>query len=103
MTPGNRVFETFYTPHIMKFIFWLGCVIIFIAAFWIAASAFSDGGVGSRSQNSRGGFLWLALFYWIFGTMLWRITCELIIVIFCIHDRLVSIDEKSNGAEQDAG
>lgn len=107
MTPGNRVFETFYTPQIMKFIFWLGCIVIFMGAISAVMPLYRYGATEEASvfirRNSSAIYMFALMLYWIVGTMLWRVFCEVIIVIFYIHDRLVSIDEQGQVADQDAG
>ena len=61
-------FNKMVTPIIIQVIFWLGVLGIFIAAFQ-----------GSFLQ----GFLMI-----VFGTLIWRVYCELMIVIFKINNNV---------------
>ncbi len=75
-------FKKMLTPIIIQVIFWIG-----IAGFVIA-------GLGAMFQ--KGFFTGLAIL--VFGPIAWRIYCELLIVIFRIHDNLAAIRSQKTGA-----
>lgn len=61
-------FNKMVTPLIIQVIFWVGVLAIFIGAF---------------QYNFLQGFLMI-----IFGTLIWRVYCELMIVIFKINNNV---------------
>ena len=73
-------FRKFITPMIIQIIFWVGVVaIVLLSLMAIAAGLGSYGG----GQIVLGGLLYLVL-----GPLFWRIWCELMLIIFRIHDEL---------------
>ena len=85
-------FRKFITVTFMKIIYIVVALIITIAGFWmmVAGSVTPIYGVSMGVSGVIGGILMLTL-----GNLGWRLFCESIVVIFSIHDRLVSIDNKT--------
>ncbi|HLE74686.1 MAG TPA: DUF4282 domain-containing protein [Candidatus Bathyarchaeia archaeon] len=86
------VFKKFITRIFMSVIYIIGAFIITILSLWYVyqgASASSYYGVSLGFYNVIVGFILLT-----FGNLAWRLSCEAIVVVFSIHDRLVSIDNK---------
>ncbi|MFA7238235.1 MAG: DUF4282 domain-containing protein [Phycisphaeraceae bacterium] len=75
-------FRKMITPTFIQAIFWIGVVVIVL----IALSAFITGLRYDSAPTLLTGFVWLIL-----GPILWRIYCELLIIIFRIHDVLTEI------------
>jgi len=76
------VFDSMLTPKIITFIYWLmllGCLV---------------SGLGSMFTQYGGGFL-VGLGIIIFGAIGSRIWCELLIVLFKIHENLQKLANKS--------
>jgi hypothetical protein len=76
------VFDSMLTPKIITFVYWLmllGCLV---------------SGLGSMFTQYGGGFL-AGLGIIIFGAVGSRIWCELLIVLFKIHENLQKIANKS--------
>lgn len=74
-------FKIMISSILVKILYVLGAVVITIGGI---ISLFSDSfltGLGAI----------------IFGNLFWRLICELMIVVFGIHDRLSSIDNKTQG------
>jgi hypothetical protein len=86
------VFKKFITRIFMSVIYILGAFFITILSFVMigaGASVPSYYGISVGGTSVFAGFLIL-----IFGNLFWRLFCEVIVVQFSIHDRLVSIDNK---------
>lgn len=81
-------FDKMFTPLLIKIFYWISTVATLFASFAIII-----GGVFGHSYNS--GYLVLfGILLMILGPIFIRITCELIIVIFKIHESLVDIKNK---------
>lgn len=76
-------FDKFLTPYLVKFVYWVGLLAIVI----FAASILISIVVGN------GGFanLVLSVCVLFFGIVIWRITCEGIMLAFKTFDRLSEI------------
>ena len=76
------LFRKMITPPFIHIIFWIGVAAIVVSA------------LGTMfSQNFFAGVLMLVL-----GVVFWRITCELMLVLFSIHDRLSEIARKPDSS-----
>ncbi len=75
-------FKTMVSSLLIKILYALGVIVITIGGL---ISLFSDS------------FL-MGLGAIIFGNLFWRLLCEAIIVVFSIHDLLISIDRKTKDA-----
>jgi len=88
-------FRMYITKTFMKIIYIIGAILITLGSF-----ALMIGGAlpynyyySIGSGGILGGLALLTL-----GNLGWRLICEAIIIIFSIHERLVSIDNKTNTA-----
>ena len=87
-------FKLFITKTFMKIIYIIGAILITIGALvMIVGAAISPyiTGFSTGAGGVLGGLAMLTL-----GNLAWRLICEAIIVIFSIHDKLISIDNKTN-------
>lgn len=85
-------FRKMITPLIIQIIFWIGvavCVLVGLAS--IIAGVGNHYGGGSQVL---GGVLVLIL-----GPLAVRVNCELLIIIFRIHDRLVDIRDNTSSKQ----
>jgi hypothetical protein len=71
-------FKSMVSPVLIKVIYFLGFLSLTVSGVVMM----------TRNQPLEG------LSALVFGNLLWRITCEGIIIIFRIHESLVSIEEK---------
>lgn len=72
------LFRKMITPPFIHIIFWVGVAAVVIGA------------LGTMfGQSFLGGLVMLVL-----GVVFWRISCELMLVLFSIHDRLSEIAKK---------
>ena len=84
-------FKMFITTTFMKIIYIIGALIITLGSL-VLMVGFSIPSYYGLSIGAGGVIAGLAVL--IFGNLGWRLLCEAIIVVFSIHDRLVSIDSK---------
>jgi len=75
-------FDEMITPSILKFLYVIGLVCI---ALFGLVSLFTAPGFTKV----------LTIPFALIGMVLWRVYMELLLLSFSIHDRLVSIDEKT--------
>lgn len=91
-------FKTMITLRIIQIVYAVVAAIITISGLATMfgssrSSGFGDYGYGSLMPG--GPFMGLLIL--VFGNILWRIWCELIIVFFRINKSLNNIDEKTKG------
>lgn len=93
-------FKTMITLKIIQIMYVVIAVIITIAGlvtmFSGGGSRGGYGGYGGYGSLMPGGFFG-GLLIIIFGNVIWRIWCELIIVFFRINKSLNNIDDKTKG------
>ena len=91
-------FKTMITLKIIQIMYAVVAVIITIAGLATMFSGGSSSGYGGYGPASfiPGGFMG-GLLIIIFGNVLWRVWCELIIVFFRINKSLSNIDDKTKG------
>jgi hypothetical protein len=82
---GFFSFRRMVSAKIVKILYSLGALLITITGLWIIAAGFQDGNL----MRSAG----IALVV-ILGNLAWRLVCEAAIVLFSIHEVLVSIERK---------
>ncbi len=82
-------FDKMITPSIIKIIFWLGVAISIISGLIIIIG-------GIASPYGGGGEVISGLLFIIFGPLMTRVYCELLILLFKIHDNLCEIKDKLN-------
>lgn len=73
-------FRKMITPAFIQIIFWIGVAAIVI------------GGLFAMDQSIFGGLLGMLV-----GLLIWRIYCELMLILFKIHERLGEISDKTAG------
>jgi Na+/proline symporter len=73
-------FRKMITPAFIQIIFWIGVAAIVI------------GGLFAMDQSIFGGLLGMLV-----GLLVWRIYCELMLILFKIHERLGEISDKTAG------
>jgi hypothetical protein len=81
---GFFSFRRMVSAKIVKILYSLGALLITITGLWIIAVGFEDG-ILMRSAG-------IAVV--ILGNLAWRLVCEAAIVLFSIHEVLVSIERK---------
>jgi hypothetical protein len=83
-------FQTLWTPRVILVIYLLGLVVIVLSGLAYAYFAMQ---MGAQSGSSAGGGI--ALVSAVIGTLisivLWRVWCEIVLVLFKVHDRLVEV------------
>jgi hypothetical protein len=79
-------FRKFITPLIIQVIFWIGVVIYALAGLLMIIFGASNGGFLGFLGGVIGGIIMFAV-----GSLLVRIWCELLILLFKIYDELVAI------------
>lgn len=87
-------FENMITPTIIKILFWVGIGVSGISAiitFFTGIAMMFD-----RYSSGFGGFIIMlsSIIVFALGILFSRIYCELLIVIFKIHESLASINNK---------
>ena len=82
-------FRKMITPTVIQVVFWIGVVICVLAGI----IGIISGVAGTRGGGAQvlGGLLTLIL-----GPLFVRIYCELLIIIFRIHDRLTEIRDNTS-------
>ena len=80
-------FNKFVAPTLIRIVYWIGIVLIILGTLGavIGGGAMMGGGYGGGF--SIGGAL-ISLIAGALGLLLWRVMCEIWIVIFSINDRL---------------
>ena len=89
-------FKTMITLKIIQIMYVVIAIFITLTGLGAMFSGSSRGGYGGFDSYMPGGFV-SGLLIIIFGNVLWRIWCELIIVFFRINRSLNNIDDKTKG------
>jgi len=93
--PGYFSFQKLITPRFVKFIYVIGLLALTIGGIGLAVWA----GLGLRSATlpTRMGVYYIAIGAGavILGNLVWRVLCEIWIVLFNIHNLLGSIASES--------
>ncbi len=77
-------FKKMITPVIIQIVFWLGVAANVIAGIGVIVA-------GSRVDEGGGGLVFMGLLWIVFGPVLVRVYCELLILGFSINDTLTEI------------
>jgi hypothetical protein len=85
-------FEDFVTPSIITIVYVLGVIVITLASLFILLGGSFMGSMGGGGAGSVLVSFIMALLVFVFGNIYLRVLCEVLIVIFKIHDHLNSID-----------
>jgi hypothetical protein len=88
-------FDELITESVIKIIYLLGALVItLIGLFIVVAPSF----ILPMIMGKNAGYALYGIVFGVivilFGNLFWRIACEAFIVIFKIHDSVVSIDNK---------
>ncbi len=86
-------FDKFVAPSLIRIVYWIGIVGIVLGTLAGIAGTSMMGGYGGGGGFSIGGAL-LALIGGVAGFLIWRVACEVWIVIFSINDRLGQLVER---------
>lgn len=87
-------FDLLILPSLVKIVFLLGLIGLFLMAVWMPfrmASGFSFGLDGMRSEFNCGMFavgLIVSAIFFVLGAVWWRVVCESMIILFKIHEVL---------------
>ena len=86
-TDGYFSFEKMISPTLIKVVYVIGMFGIVLAAIYMAS-------IGTKEADDTAKLLKIlsAGVLAIVGNLLWRLVCEQVILLFSIHERLVSID-----------
>jgi hypothetical protein len=98
--PGYFSFQKLITPRFVKFIYVVG--LIAITASGIGLAAWAGYGLRSATLPTRMGAYYIALgaSLVIVGNLVWRVLCEIWIVLFNIHNLLGSIERETHAPVQ---
>ena len=88
---GYFSFRTMITPIIVKWLYVIGMIAITIEGF---ITMFSRRGISYFGYYISGGGFWEGLLVIVVGNLIWRVVCEVIILLFSIHEILASIERK---------
>ncbi|ABS61664.1 conserved hypothetical protein [Parvibaculum lavamentivorans DS-1] len=88
-------FDKLIAGSIVKFLYWLGVVIILLFGFGTIA-----GSINTMGYNAGLGLLQLVvgLVGVAFGILLWRVVCEIYLIFVAMNDKLGQIRDKLPGA-----
>jgi len=84
-------FETMLTPMLIRFVFYIGSVLLILAGILAIYS-------GANARYGGGGQVLGGLGMMFAGPFLLRIACEQILVLFGIYDRLAEIRDQDRSA-----
>ncbi|MBY0563800.1 MAG: DUF4282 domain-containing protein [Hyphomonadaceae bacterium] len=84
-------FDRFVAPSLIRIVYWVGIVAIVLGA--LATMAGSLGSLSYSPTNAMGGIV-IAIIGGLVGLLVWRVACEVWIVIFSINDRLGQLVER---------
>jgi hypothetical protein len=89
--PGYFSFQKLITPRFVKFIYAIGLLAMTVAG--IALAVWAGLGLRSATLPTRMGVYYIAIgaSVTIVGNLVWRVLCEIWIVLFSIHNLLGSI------------
>jgi hypothetical protein len=80
-------FRKMITPVIIQVIFWIGAVAVAIYALWQIFT-------GATASYEGGALVLRGLVTLVLGPFIWRIYCEVMIVLFRINETLTEIKKK---------
>jgi hypothetical protein len=82
-------FRELVTPDLIKFMYFAGALLLTISSLW---TILSPDTFNKRLPTSADP-MFAAVGVLIIGNLLWRMLCEAAILLFSIHERLVSLDD----------
>ncbi|MHB1653248.1 MAG: DUF4282 domain-containing protein [Desulfitobacteriaceae bacterium] len=80
-------FDKMITPTIIKVLFWIGVIVSVLTGLILVVR-------GASTRFGGGGTVLLGLLIALLGPLFTRLQCELLIIIFKIHETLVEINTK---------
>lgn len=102
-------FDEFWTPTLMTIIYVIGALAITLFSLYLLTTVYSAsspyyGGSGSYYGSGSSYYgnsepslhfenLIIAVLVFIFGNLYWRVICEIIMVIFKIHEHAASVSD----------
>lgn len=81
-------FEKMITPIIIQVLFWIGVVVCVVAGIIQIVSGINT------PYGGGGGVVFMGILLLLLGPILVRVWCELMLVLFSIHDILMKIRNK---------
>lgn len=85
-------FDRLITPSIIRLVFWLGLGVIVMQ--WLSTlTGMANIALSGNWRGLLGMAVTLLLF--LLSAVIWRVICELLLVVFEIRDRLASLDAKT--------
>ena len=85
-------FDEFVTPKIITIVYVLGVIGITILSLFMLVGGGGMGGMGGNAGLGLLIGLILAIIIFVVGNILLRVYCEILIIVFKIHDHLDSVD-----------
>lgn len=90
-------FDEFMTPGLVTIVYILGVIAIILGTLIMFAMVFFAGsipmvGTGSADTSLHFEYAIAAVVFFILGNLYWRVTCELLMVLFKINEHISSID-----------
>lgn len=86
-------FDEFVTPTIISIVYILGVILItLVALFVLVGGSLFGSTMDYGAWNILVSFI-LAILIFVFGNVLWRVYCEILMVIFKMNNHLNSIDQ----------
>jgi len=77
-------FDKMITPAIIKIVFWIGLIVSVLAGLGLILAGFG-------TDDGGGGLIVVGLAYLVLGPIVVRVYCELIIILFRMHESLREI------------
>jgi hypothetical protein len=81
-------FRKMLTPIIIQILFWIGVAVCVIAGIIEIASG------ANAPYGGGGGLVFMGIMLLLLGPILVRVFCEILVVLFSIHDTLLKIKNK---------
>jgi len=90
-------FDEFMTPGLVTIVYILGVIaIILVTLVMLAMVVFAGSipmtGAGSMDNSLHPEYAVAAVIFFVLGNLYWRVTCELLMVLFKINEHISSID-----------
>lgn len=86
-------FDKMLTPTLVIGLFWLGVAGSVVGGLIMIIT-------GATSRFGGGGLVVMGLAYMIIGPLVARVTCELILITFKLHERLRNLEVRDRSSEQ---
>ncbi len=94
------LFDRMIAPTLIKVLYWIGLAGVVLAGLGIMFTGGPvGGGMGGGAQGVTLSSFLSGVFYIIFAGLFWRVVCELLIIVFQIHERLKEMRDNGKGSE----